>query len=264
MDLTQYDIILVNTSAGKDSQVMLDEVYRLAVVQGCQSRVVAVHCDLGRVEWKGTAELAQTQCDHYGVPLHYVKRNAGDLLVHIEARGMFPSNTTRYCTSDHKRAQVCRVLTQLVDSLQLDRRAKVLNCMGLRADESPARAKRIPFIADDPTYSNKTRRQVDTWLPIHAWTVEQVWARIRETGVPHHYAYDLGMPRLSCCFCIFAPRPALLIAGEHNPELLAEYVRVEQRINHTLREKQSLAEIQDALARGERGAVTNMQWMRCA
>lgn len=30
---------------------------------------------------------------------------------------------------------------------------------------------------------------------------------------------DLGMPRLSCCFCIFSPRSALLLAGKHNPGL---------------------------------------------
>lgn len=78
----------------------------------------------------------------------------------------------------------------------------------------------------------------------------QVWARIRASGVRHHYAYDLGMPRVSCCFCIFAPREALLLAGKHNPELLAEYVRVERKNGHTLRHKQSLGDISDELARG--------------
>lgn len=136
--------------------------------------------------------------------------------------------------------------------------------MGLRAEESPARAKRMPLVINDPTYSNKTRRQVDTWLTIFEWTTDQVWARIRESGVEHHFAYDLGMPRLSCCFCIFGPRAALLIAGEHNPELLSEYVGVEQRIGHTLRQDQSLIEIQSALAAGERGTGKPISWMKCA
>ena len=270
MNLTMYDIILINTSAGKDSQVMLDEVVRLAREQGVESRLVAVHCDLGRVEWKGTRELAEHQCAHYGVPLEVVSRRRGDLLTHIEERGKFPSSTARYCTSDHKRAQVCRVMTKLVDLANevedfeaMGRRVRILNCVGLRAQESPARAKRVPFIADDPTYSNKTRRQVDTWLPIHGWTIEEVWARIRASGVEHHRAYDLGMPRLSCCFCIFAPRPALLIAGEHNPELLDEYVGVEQRTGHTLRVDQSLVEIKTALANGERGSG-KIDWMQCS
>ena len=69
--------------------------------------------------------------------------------------------------------------------------------------------------------------------------------------MPYHPAYDLGMPRLSCCFCIFSPRSALLLAGRHNPELLDEYVRVERAIGHRFRQDLSLAEVQQALARGE-------------
>lgn len=58
MNLHSYDIILVNSSAGKDSQAMLDVIYQLADVEGVQDRITVVHCDLGRVEWKGTRELA--------------------------------------------------------------------------------------------------------------------------------------------------------------------------------------------------------------
>jgi hypothetical protein len=66
------------------------------------------------------------------------------------------------------------------------------------------------------------------------------------------------MPRLSCCFCIFSPRSALLLAGKHNQELLAEYVRVEQAIGHTFRKELPLASIQQALADGEEpGPVQN-------
>ena len=59
------------------------------------------------------------------------------------------------------------------------------------------------------------------------------------------------MPHLSCCFCIFSPRSALLLAGKHNPELLAEYVAVEKAIGHRFRKELPLAGIQAALASGE-------------
>ncbi len=264
LDLKPYDIVLVNSSAGKDSQAMLDTLCRMATEQGVRDRLVVVHADLGRVEWAGTKELAAEQAAHYGVRFEVVSRRQGDLLTHIEQRGMFPSNTTRYCTSDHKRAQVSRVMTKLTDQIDAERPVRILNCMGLRAEESPARAKKRPFIRCDPIYSNQTRRHVDTWLPIFDWTLEQVWQNIRASGVRHHPAYDLGMPRLSCCFCIFSPRNGLLIAGEHNPALLAEYVRVEQKIDHTFRKDQSLVEIQSALANGERGKrLAPTDWMPC-
>ena len=112
----------------------------------------------------------------------------------------------------------------------------------------------IAGILQHPIYSGVYcygRRRVDDWLPLHAWTVEEVWSRIRASGVRHHPAYDLGMPRFSCCFCIFSPRSALLLAGKHNPELLARQVEVERKIEHRFRLQLPLAEIHQALRRGE-------------
>lgn len=266
-DLSSYDVILINTSAGKDSQAMLDLVVSLADQAGVpRKRLVAVHCDLGRVEWKGTRELAEKQVAHYGLRFEVVSRPQGDLLDHVESRGKWPSKKARYCTSDHKRGQVYKLMTRLASELrpQVGKRpVRILNCLGLRAQESPERAKRVAFEHDKK--ASNGRRHVDTWLPIHSWSVEQVWERIRQSGVPHHYAYDLGMPRLSCCFCIFAPKPALVLAGQHNPELLNQYVQVEQKIGHTFRQDQSLVQIQAAVQAGAQApAPGEIKWMQCA
>lgn len=242
-DLTSYDVILVNSSAGKDSQAMLDYVVEQATAAGVREKLVVVHCDLGRVEWQGTRELAAEQAKHYGLRFEVVTRTKGDLLHQVEfERKLWPSNKARYCTSDHKRAQVHKLLTKLVKELRLSRPVRILNCLGLRADESPARSKKEPFAFDKVASNGK--RHVDTWLPIHHWTTEEVWARIKASGVRHHFAYDLGMPRLSCAFCIFAPKEALVLAGQHNPALLNEYVRVEEKIQHTFRVGLSLKQVQ--------------------
>ena len=246
-DLQTYDIILVNTSAGKDSQAMMDYLVELTTAAGVRDRLVAVHCDLGRVEWEGTRELAAEQAAHYGIRFEVVSRPQGDLLQHVAARGMWPSNTSRYCTSDHKRGQVSKVMTKL--AAELGRPVRILNCMGLRAEESPKRRKMVAFEAD--ARNTNRRRTVDTWLPIHGWTVGQVWDRIRVSGVRHHRAYDLGMGRLSCCFCIFAPKAALMIAGQHNAQLLDQYVAVEQAIGHTFRKDLTLASVRDAVRSGQ-------------
>ncbi len=249
MTLGNYDWILVNSSAGKDSQAMLDVVVEQARAAGVMERVVVVHCDLGRVEWQGTRELAEDHARHYGLRFVVVSRPQGDLLTHVEQRGMWPSSTARYCTSDHKRGQVHRVLTQLTKESAAGRRqVRILNCLGIRSDESPARAKKAPLTRD--AVASNGKREVWTWYPIFDWTVAQVWERIRLSGVRHHRAYDLGMPRLSCCFCIFAPVAALQLAGKHNPELLEAYVGVERRIGHTFTVKTSLVQIQESLASG--------------
>jgi 3'-phosphoadenosine 5'-phosphosulfate sulfotransferase (PAPS reductase)/FAD synthetase len=248
-DLSAYDLILVSTSAGKDSQAMLDYVVELAG-PALRERIVAVHADLGRVVWKGTAELAAEQAAHYGIRFEMVRRTKNDLLDQVEARGMWPSSSSRYCTSDHKRGPILTVITKLVEELraELGRPVRVLQCIGLRAEESSARAKLAVF--ERNARATNGRRIVDDWLPIHAWTVGQVWERIRASGVRHHYAYDLGMPRLSCVFCIFAPEKALLLAGKHNPELLDAYVAVEEKIGHTFKANMALKSIKVKLERG--------------
>ena len=260
-DLASYDWIVVNSSAGKDSQAMLDVIVEQARAEGLMDRIVVVHCDLGRVEWEGTAELAETQAKFYLLRFVKVSRPQGDLLQHVLSRRMWPSSTARYCTSDHKRGQVHRVLTQLSHETRATRGGadpvRILNCMGIRADESPARKKKLPFTRD-ARGSNK-KRHVDTWYPIFDWTVDAVWKRIRSSGVPHHRAYDLGMPRLSCCFCILAPESALLLAGKHNRALLDEYVAVEERIGHKFKKHLTIATIRDRVVAGEApsGAVSS-------
>lgn len=300
-DLTSYDWIVISSSAGKDSQAMLDYVTELTTAAGVLDRVVVVHCDLGRVEWKGTADLAEDQAARYGVRFVKVWRRQGDLLEHIERMGFFPRPATRYCTSDHKRGQILRAFTQLTNEKrsgdlleQVEARGmwpspkqryctsdqkraqvhrlytalskttnskkpvRILSCQGMRAEESPARAKRTPFQRDDR--ASNGRRIVDNWLPIHSWSVQEVWSRIKagKTADLVHPAYALGMPRLSCVFCIFAPKSALMIAGRHNPQLLQEYVDVEKKIGHRFRVDLSLAEIQEAIAKGENpGSVTD-------
>ena len=116
---------------------MLDHVYSLAVAQGVTGPLQATHCDLGRMEWAGTRELAEKQCSRYGVPFHVIGRSQ-DLLSYVEERGMWPSSTTRYFTSDHKRDQVSKVITRLVNDhiATYGTHVRVLNCMGLRAQES--------------------------------------------------------------------------------------------------------------------------------
>lgn len=251
-DLGSYDIILVNTSGGKDSQAMLDEVYRLAADAGVTDRLVAVHADLGRVEWEGTRELAAKQVEQYGLRFEVVSRN-GDLLdqiidrrVSLDAKGKtsapaWPSSAARFCTSDQKTGQVTKLITRLVaESGIKGRPVRILNCLGIRAQESPARAKKVAFGPDSATNGKRT---VDRWLPIFTWTEDEVWARIKESGVPYHPAYDLGMSRLSCVFCVFASKADLTIAAKHNPELAREYAEVEIQVRSTFRSDLSMTDI---------------------
>jgi 3'-phosphoadenosine 5'-phosphosulfate sulfotransferase (PAPS reductase)/FAD synthetase len=265
-DLNAYDVVLVNSSAGKDSQAMLDYLVELADSQSVsRERLVVVHCDLGRVEWQGTAELAQEQAEHYGLRFEIVRREIGDLLDQVEQRhaanvakgrdiAPWPSSTTRWCTSDQKTAQVLKLITKLTAEVQTrkgsGRKVRILNCLGIRAEESPARAKKSPFEKDPKACNGK--RDVDRWLPIFDWDEEQVWDRIWASGVRYHDAYEAGMSRLSCCFCVLASQKDLVIAAKHNPDLAQEYLAVEERVGKRFTNAFSIADI---IAAAERQPV---------
>ena len=140
INLHDYDVILVNTSAGKDSIVMLWDIVCKAKRQHFPlTKIVCIHADLGRAEWQGTRDLAQEQADKFGLRFEVVQGTTAeptrDLIDLIEKRGLWPSSQQRYCTSDAKRGPIRRFMTQLTNEINLDRPVKILNCMGLRAQE---------------------------------------------------------------------------------------------------------------------------------
>lgn len=258
--LNSFRWIVVNSSGGKDSQTALRVVWAECSRQGVPlDRVVVSHQCLGRMEWQGTLDLVKRQADHYCLNLHverYRDRHGDNptLLDYVRQRRKWPSSTTRFCTSEFKRSPGGRVLTKLSRIAEGD----ILNVYGFRAEESPARGKKRTYVRN-ARWSSRRRKVMD-WLPIHDWTEAQVWQSIRESGVPFHPAYELGMPRLSCVFCIFAPRPALIIAGRANPDLLDEYCELETEIGHTFRQGLSINSIRDAIRDGEQLQAMSGAW----
>lgn len=261
-NFSDYRWVVVNSSAGKDSMAALIHVLARADRQGYpRSQIVVSHQDLGRMEWKGTKELAARQAEAYGLRFEVTRYHNKDgaeltLLDYVRKRGKWPSNKQRYCTSDFKRGPGRRLLTRL----SREACGSILHVFGFRAEESPARAKKNPFILNASASSHA--RQVYDWLPIHEWKETEVWAHIAESRLRDlvHPAYALGMPRLSCVFCIFAPRAALMIAGRNNPELLAEYCTVEREIGHDFQHGKPLADIQRAIAAGEQVGAMDGKW----
>jgi 3'-phosphoadenosine 5'-phosphosulfate sulfotransferase (PAPS reductase)/FAD synthetase len=249
-NLRDYEIILVNSSAGKDSQASLDVVATVAAAAGVIDRVVVVDADLGEAEWDGVPELAAEHAAHHGLRFELARREqAGQIetiLDRVEQRRMWPDAARRWCTSDHRRGLICKVMTRLVAEIRhtrtgANRPARVLNVMGLRAEESTARARRLPY-APNAAASNG-RRRVDDWYPIHDWTVAQVWDRIAAAGTRPHRAYSDGMSRLSCRFCVLSSRADLVCSARLNPELARRYADVEHRVGHRFRTDLSMADI---------------------
>ena len=247
-DLTKYDRIVVNSSAGKDSQASLSVVVSLARSQGVIERVEVLHVDMGSMEWAGTGELATAQADHFGVPITITRKrtkSADDLLDRVVERGMFPGPSGRWCTSDFKRGPARKHFTALAKAADIERPYRILSVTGIRAEESPDRAKKAALESGQVDTKNQI---VDEWRPILAWTEAEVWAEIDLSGAPHHIAYDLGMSRLSCAACVYAKKSDLVIAARHNRALFARIAEVEDITGHTFKHNWS---IREAIAEAE-------------
>ncbi|EPH3360579.1 phosphoadenosine phosphosulfate reductase family protein [Citrobacter freundii] len=224
-------LFVSNHSGGKDSQAMLIKL--LDVIP--KHQLVVVHASLGAVEWPGSLELARQQAMDAGLP--FIVATARKTLMEMVARRFenrpevpsWPSASTRQCTSDLKRGPIQREIRAYAKANGFK---VIVNCLGLRAQESPGRAKKQMFRKNE-TDSNSVLTWYE-WLPIHEIMTDEVFATIRESGQLPHYAYALGNERLSCVFCIMASRNDLRNGGRYHPELLEQYAALEALTGYTM------------------------------
>lgn len=222
--VTRGALFVVNHSGGKDSQAMMLHVQSIVPA----SQLLVIHADLGEVEWPGTEDHARRYIPE-GVP--FVKVKAGKTFWDmVESRQNWPSPSYRQCTSDLKRAPIEKAIRHYIKTNNLS--GLIVNCMGLRAQESCSRAKQQVFKLN--TRNSKAGREWYDWLPIHDWTKDQVILSIKRAGQELHFAYGLGMSRLSCAFCVMSNGSDLKTAAKNLPALYAKYVETEKRIGKTV------------------------------
>jgi 3'-phosphoadenosine 5'-phosphosulfate sulfotransferase (PAPS reductase)/FAD synthetase len=223
-------LFVANHSGGKDSQALL--IRLLEAVPAAQ--VLVVHASLGEVEWPGALEHAQAQAEAAGLTF-VVARASISLLEMVERRFVrrpevpsWPSSSTRQCTSDLKRDPIAREVRRYAKAHGF---RVVVNCMGIRAAESPNRAKARTW-AENARGSVAGRQWFD-WLPIHHLSTDEVFETIREAGQEPHPAYAAGNERLSCIFCILGSARDARNGAIHHPDLFARYVELEARTGYT-------------------------------
>lgn len=218
-------LFVVNHSGGKDSQAMMIKIREMVPAD----QIVVIHAELPGVEWEGTLEHAKLSAGDF--PFIVTKNNNKTFFEMVRHRGKFPSPQYRQCTSDLKRDPINREIRRYLKQ-HPEYNGLVVNCMGMRAQESTARAKAIVFKLNKK--NSKAGREWYDWLPIHHLRIEQVFAAIEAVGEKPHWAYAAGMSRLSCCFCIMGSKADAITAAKLNPKLYAEYVALEKEVNHTM------------------------------
>ena len=201
-------------------------------------QITVVHAHLGKIEWEGVEDHIRENIRH---PLNVVRAGKTFFeMVRHRARTRpdvpsFPSSATRQCTSDLKRGPIYKFIRRDMNSRGL---TLGVNCMGLRAEESPRRS-RLETWAVNGTLTT-TKRTVWNWLPIQRLKTPEVFEAIRKAGQKPFWAYAAGNKRLSCVFCILGCPSDLANGRKHRPELYDEYVRLQKETGWTMFSDQSL------------------------
>ena len=219
-------LVVVNSSGGKDSQGMTIVLSRIVA----REQLLVVHAPLGEVEWPGTVEHIEATLPD-GVPLIFAPVSSGkSLLDQVEERGKFPGIRQRWCTASNKRGPIERELRRYLKAHPRFG-GRLVNCLGIRRDESAARAKRVPWRRNERM--SVAGREVFDWLPIFGVSTADVFRIIRDAGQSPHWIYR-HLSRCSCSFCIFSSPRDLRTAAELRPNLYRRYAQTERRIGHTL------------------------------
>jgi DNA sulfur modification protein DndC len=240
-------IFYVGHSGGKDSQAMYAAIKK--VVPHDQIRVI--HADLGDIEHAGVKDHIRATIDHdlMIAEAFDIDGNKTDLFgmirkrrASLDAKGKFdapafPSSAARFCTSDLKTGPIWR-------EIRRDGHALVVNAVGIRAEESKARAKKIASRGSLMANKKNTnaKREAWDWWPISDWLIDEVWTEIAEAGQEPHAAYAGGNERLSCVFCIFGSRNDLRNGAKARPDLLAKFTALEIETRTTMFAGETLLE----------------------
>lgn len=251
LDLRQFDKVFISVSGGKDSHAMTFLVKEIAEKQGCADRLVAMYADTG-MEWHNAESHVRRICEAARIPLEVVypvrpmleqMKYRGQRLIEMERKRydgksntgvLFPSPHCRYCTQNQK--------IDPMDKLVRKYSGKLLKITGERWAESKARSTYSEFIKVDRISTQKavnmgggrSYRVVYGWRPMLAFTTEDVFQMVKDSGVERHMAYDAGCGRLGCAGCIFSNDRELKIEMENNPHILEGLNELERQSGFTM------------------------------
>lgn len=221
--------LVINFSGGKDSCAML--AYLCEKYPNVKKHVV--FADTGW-EHDDAEEWSRKIVESFGLELNVVRSKTKTLLSMAEARGKFPGMSQRQCTSDLKRDPIMTwIRNNVKDEL-------IVNCMGIRAEESAGRAKQKRLKRN--MRESNSKRVIWDWQPIKDWKETEVFSYLEEKKIPLHPVYKY-LRRFSCRVCIFMSDHDLRQVQEHDPEAIQIIARIEEKIGFTMFQRGPVKEI---------------------
>lgn len=251
---------IVNHSGGKDSSKMLGYLHEN--FSHCQMFAVMADTGFEHVKPITAHEFAHQNVARYGLDLAVVRNPNKTYLEMVEKRGMFPSTSTRQCTSDLKRGPIETWVRRQVKAGVITAKI-IINCTGIRAAESTNRLKQIPWSVNDMSFGKDGKgltpkaalygRTVYNWMPIFMDSLQDVlqwhWTNgvaLHPVYVPEYHADGTKggyLRRFSCRVCIFSTPADLRAIYINDREAFDAVASLEQRIGFTMKNGKSLFQI---------------------
>jgi len=138
-------------------------------------------------------------------------------------KGRFPSTRARFCSEHLKHHPLDMYLLGVRSANPSE---TIVSWQGVRADESPARAK-LPE-------REMGEHEIEIYRPILHWTAEQVFDCIKSAGLEPNPLYKLGMSRVGCMPCIHARKSEVAEIARRFPEevsRVAEWESIVSRVS---------------------------------
>ena len=111
--------------------------------------------------------------------------------------------------------------------------ALVVACQGLRAQENPGRARRLPVTVKRRLTSKRLLAMLDSGACLEKLLAAR---KADERG-------GINNKRVSCMFCILATRNDLEVGAEHNPDLLVHLQQMKERSGQSFQPRFALTSL---------------------
>ncbi|MGB1270474.1 MAG: phosphoadenosine phosphosulfate reductase family protein [Endozoicomonas sp.] len=156
----------------------------------------------------------------------------------VKIKGRFPSAMARFCTTELKLKPVLYAYQQMFtgksskpffnNGCELPdlRNTEAVMVTGVRAEESPKRAKMSEFHYDDFF-------DIYKWMPIHKWSIEEVFAIHGKYNIKVNPLYKKGSLRVGCYPCIMTNKVELNAIARHKPETFDKVYDAEKETGST-------------------------------
>ena len=199
-------VFIVSMSGGKDSTALA------LAMREAEIPCRYVFADTG---WEApeTYEYLATLERILGITIDRVRSEKGGMVETARHRAGFPHRTGRWCTTELK-VWPLRAYHDAID-------ADTVSVVGIRAEESAARAAMSDFEYDD-------RWRGYVWRPIMGWSVADVLAIHHRHGVPVNPLYKRGHGRVGCYPCINENKSGVALIAKHSPERIDEIDALER------------------------------------